>query len=66
MLYSVELVSSVQHESDVSIHDIPLAFKSPLHRPPSHPSRSSQSTKLSSLCYTVDSHWLSVFKHGSV
>ena len=33
---------------------------SPTPTPPSHPSRSSQSTKLSSLCYTAGSHQLSI------
>ena len=33
----------------------------PSHLPESHPSRSSQSTELSFLCYTVDSHQLFFF-----
>ena len=32
---------------------------------PSHPSRSSQSTELSSLCYIAASHWLSIL-HGDI
>ena len=46
------LVSPVQlSELAISIHIVPPSWTSlPLPTPPSHPSRSSQSTKLSSLC----------------
>ena len=43
----------------VHIYPLPLGPPSP-HHPPSHPSRSSQSTELSSLCYTAGTHQLSV------
>ena len=52
LLYNVVLVSAVQQsESALSIH-----VPSLLSLPPSHLSRSSQSTKLSSLCHTATSH----------
>ena len=35
-----------------------LPLEPPCHTPPSHPSRSSQSTRLSSLCYAATSHYL--------
>ena len=41
-----------------------LLLRPPSH-PPSHPSRSSQSIELSSLCYTAVSHQLSIL-HGNV
>ena len=58
------LVSAIQqHDSAISIQ-CPLPLRSPSH-PPSHPSRSSQSTELSSLCYTAASHAV-YFTHGNV
>ena len=54
------IVSAVQQsESALSIHMSPPSWTS-LAPPPSHPCRSSQSTELSSLCYTADPHWRSV------
>ena len=56
LLYRVMLVSAVQRsESAICIHISPPSW-APHSPPPSHPSRSSQSTELSSLCYTVASH----------
>ena len=40
----------------------PLSLESPYHPPSSQPPRSSQSTELSSLCYTAASY----FMHGSI
>ena len=59
MLYNVVLVSALQqHESAISIHmSLPSWTSLPL---PSHLSRLSQSTGLSSLCYTTTSHKLSI------
>ena len=58
MLYSVGLASAVQRlESAVSI-DISPHLEAPPHR--ALPSRSSQSSELSSLCYTAPSHELSI------
>ena len=55
MLYNVVLESAVQlSESAICIHMSP---PTPI---PSHPSRSSQSTKLSSLCYTAAFRSLSI------
>jgi len=43
------------------VYIYPLPLRPSSHHPtPSHSSRLSQSTKLSSLCYTVNSHWLSI------
>ena len=53
LLYNAVLVSAIQQLKLAIIFEPP----SP---PPSHPSRSSQSTKLGSLCYTATSHQLSV------
>ena len=68
MLYNVVLISGVQQsESTICIHISPTYWTSPLPCPrPSHPSRSSQSTRLSSLHYTVGSHYLSVLHMVSV
>ena len=56
LLYRVMLVSAVQwSESAICIHISPPSW-APHSPPPSHPSRSSQSTDLSSLCYTAASH----------
>ena len=55
------LISAIQqHESTISIHMSPPSWT---FLPPSslpHPSRLSQSTGLSSLHHTANSHWLSV------
>ena len=51
-LYNAVLVSAVQSEG---VYISPPSWVS-LPPPPSQPSRSSQSTKLSSLCYTEGSH----------
>ena len=49
MLYNVLLVSAVpQHESAISTHISPPSLKPPFHHSPSHPCKSSQSSKLSS------------------
>ena len=56
LLYNVLLVFAVQHESAIIILVSPpswVCFPSP------HP-RSSQSTRLGSLCNTATSHWLSI------
>ena len=53
LLYNVVLVSGVQNQLYVYAYPFPLG-------PPSHPSRSPQSTELSSLHYTAGSHQLSV------
>ena len=54
----VELVSAIQqHESAIIIHICPPSWTF-LQPTPSHPSRSLQSTKLSSLCYIAASHYL--------
>ena len=56
LFYSSVLVPAIQQcESAISI--IYLLSPKP---PPSHPSRSSQSTELSSIYYTANSHWLSI------
>ena len=53
--YNVVLVSAVQwSESTIYIYLYPLPLGPPSSLPP--PSRSSQSTELSSLCYTAGSH----------
>ena len=56
------LISAIPHcESDISIHVSSLP-RSPLPSPTTpYPSRLSQSTRLSFLCYTAVSHWLSIF-----
>ena len=70
LLYNVVLVSvGQQHASALSIHThththiYPLPLEPP-PQPPSHPSRASQSTRLSSLCAIAASH--GYFTHGSV
>ena len=59
LLYNIVLISAIhQHESATGIHYDPSLLNPP---PISHPIpnfRLSQSTRLSSLCYTVNSHWL--------
>ena len=42
------------------VYRYPLHLEPPFRPGPLHPSRSAQSTKLSSLRYTVGAHWLSV------
>ena len=55
MLCNIVLVSAVQwSESAIRMHISPPSWTS--HYPPFCPSRSSQSTELSSLCYTAGSH----------
>ena len=46
-----------QHKSITGIHMSPVSWSSLLSPTPSHPSRLSQSTGLSSLCHTANSHW---------
>ena len=59
MLYKIMLVSAMQqHESVINIYIPSILSLPPIT--PSHPSRSSQSPRLSSLCYTSASHWLSI------
>jgi len=67
LLYSVVLVSAVQQsESAIYIYIyIYIPPEASLPPAPSHPSRSSQSTELSSLCYTASSHWLAIL-HGTI
>ena len=58
MLYNVVLVSGIhQHEAAISIHMFPPSWVYLPPPTPSHPFRQSQSTWLSSLCYTAASHW---------
>ena len=52
LLFSVVLISAIQHESTINVHISPPSWMS-------HPSRSSQSPELSSPCYRAGSHWLS-------
>ena len=52
--FTMLLVSAVQHESTISIHISLPSWTSLYH--PSHPSMSSQSTKLSPLCYRAASY----------
>ena len=49
-----------QHESATGIHMSPLSWASLPTQTPSYLSRLSQSTRLSSLCQTADSHWLCI------
>ena len=48
-----------QHESVRGTHMSTPSWTSLPNPTPSHPARLSQSTGLSSLCYTANSHWLS-------
>ena len=60
MLYSVVLVSALEHESSLST---PISPPSGASLPPpyrSSPYRSSQSAELSSLCYIAASHKLHI------
>ena len=60
LLYNIVLVSAVQHSGSAMYRHIshPSWTPPPL---PSHPSRSPQSTELSSLCGTAASHQLSIW-----
>ena len=59
--YNIVLVSAThQHESVTGIHMSHPSWTSLPSPIPSHPSRLSQSTGLSSLCHTANSHWLSI------
>ena len=51
LLYNVVLVPAVQHMNQLLVYMYPLPCE-----PPSHPSRSSPSPELSSLCYTAASY----------
>ena len=65
MLYKAVLSSAVhQCESAISMHTPPSSSASLLPLPSSHPSRSSQGTELSSLCYAAASHKPPIL-HGS-
>ena len=61
LLYNVVLVSSIhQHETAIGIY-VSLPSWTPLPSPTlSHPSRLSQSTRLSFLNHTANSHWLHI------
>ena len=52
------LLSHWGNPSQPYIYIYPLSLKPHRHKPPSHPSKSSHSTELSSLCYTAVSFWL--------
>ena len=59
MFNNIVLLSAVQqHESEICIHISPPSCISFSPQPPSHVSRSSQSTELSFLCYKTASHQL--------
>ena len=61
LLYNVVLVSAIhQHESAIGIHMSSPSWTSLPPPTPSHPSRLSQSTGLSSLSHTANSHWQSI------
>ena len=47
-------------QTHIHTHTYPLPLEPPSHVPP-HPLRSSQSTGLSSLLHTANSHWLSTY-----
>ena len=58
--FTMLLLSAVpRSESALCIHMSPLSYTSLSHSSSSYPSGSSQSTELSSLCYTAASHELS-------
>ena len=62
LLYHIVLAPAIQqHESAIGIYVCPFPLEPPSHPPP-HATRSglSQSTMLSSLHHTANSHWLSV------
>ena len=55
------LISAIhQHESAIGIHISPPSWTFLPSPTPFHPSRMLQSTSLSPLCHTADSHWLSI------
>ena len=59
----IVLVSAIhQHDSAIGIHMFPLSWPFLPPPVPSQPSRLSQSTGLSSLGHTANSHWLSVVR----
>ena len=63
MLYNIVLVSAIyQHESAISTHMFPHPVELPSHLPP-HPTPLGyhRVPDFSSLCRTVNSHWLSNF-----
>ena len=63
MLYSIVLGSAMHHNESVTNMYVYSSLPSwtSLPSPPlPHSSRLSQSTGLSSLCYTANSHWLSI------
>ena len=54
-------VSAIPHcESVITVYIYPLPLESPSHPPQSHPSMSSQSSRVGSLCSVAASHCLSV------
>ena len=60
--YHIVLVSAIhQHGSTIGIHMPPSSGTSLLPSIPSHSSRLSQSSGLSSLSHIANSHWLSIF-----
>ena len=59
LLYNIVSVSAIhQQKSAIDIHMSLLSWSSLPPPTPSHPSRLSQSTSLSSLSHTSNSHWL--------
>ena len=54
------LLSHLGNLNQPFIYIYPLSLEPPRHKPLSHPSKSSRSTELSSLCYTAASFWLPV------
>ena len=57
----IVLVSAThQDESAIGVHMSPPSWTSLLPSAPSHPCRLSQGTRLSSLCFTANPHWLSL------
>ena len=60
LLYNIVLASGIyQHESDTGIHMSPSSWTSLPPPTPSHTSRLSKSTELSSPCHSANSHLLS-------
>ena len=59
LLYNAVLVSAVQQSESVHVYIYPFPLE-----PPSHPTRSSQSTEPSSVCYSAASHELSSLHLG--
>ena len=61
LLYNIVSVSAIhQQKSAIDIHMSLLSWSSLPPPTPSHPSRLSQSTSLSSLSHTANSHWRSI------